>query len=364
MNVTEVATVPIPQVIRTVFFGTPSYAVPALRSLAGSSRFEVALVVTQPDRTGGRRGTIEPAVKSAAIELGLPVEQPSTLRDEAVRERFREIEADLFVVAAYGIIFSQAILDMPLSGCINLHASILPAYRGAAPIPAAILKGDHETGVTLMVMERGLDTGPIIAIARTSIEQSDTTETLTARLAEIGADLALQLLPDLVAGEIVPTPQPDGGSLVSQLTKADGQIDWTRPADEIERHVRAMWPWPRAWSVPRKTEDSGQRTDNAGQQLQIHRATVVDSVSGSAAGIVQVIDGQPVVACGTGALRIDVAQAAGSKPTSGADLVRGRVLNEGDQCAQPESPHTPFILPLQSPTVALASDRSECGNAG
>jgi methionyl-tRNA formyltransferase len=319
--------------IRIVFFGTPGYAVPALRGLAESSQFEIALVVTQPDRSGGRRGMIEPAVKAAARELGLPVIQPSTVRDESVREQLRGIESDLFVVAAYGLIFSQAVLDIPRSGCVNLHASILPAYRGAAPIPAAILNGDTETGVTLMMMERGLDTGPIIAIGRTPVEPTDTTETLTGRLARIGANLAVQLLPDLVDGEIVPTPQPEGATVVRQLTKADGQIDWTRPASEIERRVRAMWPWPRAWS------------SLDGRQLQVHSASVVESTVEGSAGAIVIDGGHPAVGCGVGALLIERGQIAGGKPVSGRELVSGRALKDGDRFAVDAEPHPAFIVP-------------------
>jgi methionyl-tRNA formyltransferase len=323
--------VPISRPIRIVFFGTPDYAVPALRGLAGSSQFEVALVMTQPDRSGGRKGVIEPAVKMAAAELGLPVIQPATLRDEAVRDQLRALEADLFVVAAYGLIFSQAVLDIPLSGCVNLHASILPAYRGAAPIPAAILNGDAETGVTLMMMERGLDTGPIVAVERTPIEPTDTTESLTARLAQIGADLAVQLLPDLVDGEIVPTPQPDGATVVLQLTTGDGQIDWTRSAVEIARQVRAMWPWPRAW------------TEIDGRQLQVHAASVVESAAEGSAGVVVIEGGHPIIGCGVGGLLIERGQIAGGKPVSGRELVSGRVLSEGDRCAAVLNPPPPLV---------------------
>ena len=324
---------PIPKPIRLVFFGTPDYAVPALRELAATSQFDVGLVVTQPDRSGGRKGRIAPAVKLAAEEIGLPVIQPATLRDEDVRGQLQAIGADLFVVAAYGIIFSQAVLDIPLSGCVNLHASILPAYRGAAPIPAAILSGDTETGVTLMMMERGLDTGPILAAGRTSIEPSDTTESLTARLARIGAELAVQLLPDFVDGEIVPAPQPDGATAVRQLTKADGQIDWSRPAQEIERQVRAMWPWPRAWTM------IGER------QLQVHGATVVESDAEGSPGQVVVESGFPVVGCGIGSLRIDQGQISGGKTVDGRNLVSGRSLRSGDSLALPAAGPLPLIRP-------------------
>lgn len=329
---TEVVNSPIPQVIRVVFFGTPDYAIPALRAITQSIQFEVALVVTQPDRTGGRRGLLQPAVKAAAVELGLPLIQPVSLKDEAVRDQLRAVRADLFVVAAYGLIFSQAVLDMPVFGCVNLHASILPAYRGAAPIPAAILNGDAETGVTLMMMERGLDTGPVLAVGRTPINDDDTTGTLTARLAQIGADLAFQLLPDLIAGEIVPVPQPEGATAVRQLTKADGQVDWSRSAAEIERQVRAMWPWPRAWTL------IGDR------QLQIHSASVSTRSLDGRSGQVAIEGSKPGIICGDGAtLVIEQGQIGGGNATSGRDLVSGRLLKAGEHCAPIEEPVPPLI---------------------
>lgn len=321
---------------RIVFFGTPAYAVPTLHRLAGTDRFEVALVVTQPDRAGGRgHRTIAPPVKEAALDLGLPLIQPPTLRDEDVRDQLRAIEADCFVVAAYGLIFSQAVLDIPRHGCVNLHASILPHYRGAAPIPAAILNGDSETGVTLMVMERGLDSGPTIDIARTPISDGDTTESLTARLAGIGADLAVATLPRFLAGEISPVPQPAGASAVRQLVKADGQIDWRQPAAVIERQVRAMWPWPRAFTT------IGERV------LQIHRAAVGPVIAGLHPGAVRIEGGEPMIATGYGgSIIVRTGQVAGGKPQSGADLVRGRVLAEGDVCTTADAGLPPLIRPI------------------
>jgi len=319
--------------IRLAFFGTPPYAVPTLRKLATDARFDVRIVVTQPDRKAGRgHQLVAPAVKVAAQELGLPVMQPPTLRDEDARAQLRALEADLFVVAAYGLIFSRPILDMPDYGCLNLHASILPHYRGAAPIPAAILNGDAETGVTLMMMERGLDTGPIVAVAKTPIEPSDTTESLTSRLAEIGAQLAVDRIPDLVSGRIESYPQPAGATAVRPLMKADGQIDWRQPATWIERQVRAMWPWPRAWTLV------GDR------QLQIHSASVAPGNAAGQPGRVEITGGRLAVRCGDGnCLVIDQAQLAGSKPASGASLANGHVIASGDTLPSADPPETPFI---------------------
>jgi methionyl-tRNA formyltransferase len=332
--------------IRVVFFGTPEYAVPTLRALAVDPHFDLRLAVTQPDRPAGRgHRLLAPPVKSAAADLDATVIQPSTLRDESVREYLRALDADVFVVAAYGLIFGQAVLEIPRFGCLNLHASILPRYRGAAPIPAAILNGDPDTGVTLMMMERGLDTGPIVAVGRTQIGPSDTTATLTERLAEIGASLALDAIPDLVAGRISPVPQPADATSVRQLTKADGQVDWRRPAIEIERQIRAMWPWPRGWTSH----------DNA--TIQIHAVSVsgVDEPPANSKalapepGMVRVVDGKPAVVCGDGAsLVIEQGQVAGGRPQSGADLVRGRILTQWLRLDYPTHPPEPLIRAVES----------------
>jgi methionyl-tRNA formyltransferase len=332
----ENATLAQPRRIKLAFFGTPAYAVPTLRALASDARFDVRMVVTQPDRQAGRgHQLVEPAVKVAAQELGLPIMQPPTLRDEDARAQLRSIEADLFVVAAYGLIFSRPILDMPDYGCLNLHASLLPHYRGAAPIPAAILNGDAETGVTLMMMERGLDTGPIVAVAKTPIEPTDTTESLTARLAGIGAQLAVDKIPELISGQIESYPQPAGATAVRPLTKADGQIDWRQPAERIERQVRAMWPWPRAWTL------LGDR------QLQLHSASVAPGNESGQPGRIEITGGRLAVRCGDGnCLVIDRAQLAGSKPASGASLANGRVIASGDTLPSADPPEVPFVRPV------------------
>jgi methionyl-tRNA formyltransferase len=325
--------------IRIVYFGTPDYAAPTLQRLARDPRFDVILVVTQPDREAGRgHRIVPPPVKVVAQSLGIPVAQPSTLRDESIRQQLRQIEADLFVVAAYGLIFSQAILEIPARGCLNLHASLLPKYRGAAPVTAAILQGEPKTGVTLMGMERGLDTGPIVAMAEIDILPLDTTESLSARLAVLGADLALREIPRLLAGEIMLRPQPEEATAVRQLTKADGQIDWTQPAGQIERQVRAMWPWPRAWTL------LGDRA------VQVHLSSVVidvDSALFQPPGTVRVVEGNPVVICGAGtALSIDRAQLAGANPVSGGELVRGRVLADGMTLTSGAAPDPPLITAI------------------
>ena len=251
---TETRTAPMPKPISIVYFGTPTYAEPALRKLASDGRFDIRLVVTQPDRPAGRgHRLVSPAVRIVADELGLPIYQPATLRDEVSRAPLLAADADVFVVAAYGLIFGRKTLAIPRRGCLNLHASILPAYRGAAPIPAAILTGDSEIGVTLMEMEAGLDTGPIVDIVRTPIALDDTTASLTSRLGELGGNLVVDSLPTWYSGQLAAAPQPSGASVVRMLRKTDGGIDWSQSAEMIERQVRAMWPWPRAWTLGNDT---------------------------------------------------------------------------------------------------------------
>ena len=321
---------PIDTPVSIAFFGTPDYAVPTLRALATNPAFAVRMVVTQPDRPAGRgHALVPPPVKDEAITLGLPILQPSTLRDEEARSILRGLNVDLFVVAAYGLIFSQAVLDIPRLGSLNLHASLLPSYRGAAPITAAILNGDDVTGVTLMEMERGLDTGPTLASATSRIDRRDTTETLTRKLADVAADLAIMAIPPVAAGEIQPVPQPTGATAVRQLTKADGEIDWTLPAVQIERHIRAMWPWPRAWSRAGETV------------VQIHAAIAGDSI-GLAPGELAVSDGEPLVGTGGGSIVIRRAQMPGGRPQEGVDLARSGKLLDGKHF----SPSHPVDSPL------------------
>ena len=233
---------------RIVFMGTPAFAVPALRALC--QRYPVPLVVTQPDRPAGRgRAVAEPAVKVAARELGLAVYQPDSLRGPVAVERLREAAPAAIVVAAYGEILRREVLTLPPRGCVNVHASLLPRHRGAAPVAAAILAGDPVTGVTIMLMDEGMDTGPLLAQVQEPIRPDDTCGTLTARLAQRGARILMEALPRWLAGEII--PQPQDGSLATyapRVRKEDGLIDWQEPAAVIERQVRAFQPWPGAYT--------------------------------------------------------------------------------------------------------------------
>ena len=323
----------MPNPIRIVYFGTPAYAEPALRALSGDTRFDVRLVVTQPDRPGGRgHRLVAPRVKEVAAALGLPVFQPASLRAQVDRDHLATFDADVFVVAAYGLIFGSKTLALPRGGCVNLHASILPAYRGAAPIPAAILSGDAETGVTLMEMEAGLDTGPIVDIARTPIASEDTTETLTARLGRLGADLVVDALPRWHVGELTAMPQGEPASAVRMLAKADGGIDWFRPAVDIKRHVRAMWPWPRAW------------TALGGTVVQLHAASVVED-AGLEPGLIGTVGRRVIVGTGDGTLALGVVQLAGAKPIAAADAVRGGQLRAGGRFTSATPPELPLVRP-------------------
>ncbi|MCC6315687.1 MAG: methionyl-tRNA formyltransferase [Thermomicrobiales bacterium] len=320
------------QPLRVVYFGTPDFAVPALRALAHDPRFDVRLVVTQPDRPAGRGRRIEASpVADAARDLGLPLHQPATLRTAEARQPLADADADLFVVAAFGLIFGKITLAMPRLGCVNLHASLLPQHRGASPILAALLCGDETTGVTLMRMDAGLDTGDIIAAVAEPIAPGDTTASLTTRLAAASARLSLDALPRFAAGELPARPQPAAGaSLTRLLTKADGWVDWTRPAAEIARQVRAMWPWPRAW------------TTRAGGSVQIHQATALDRDVAAVPGTLLREGGAAVVACGSRALRLDVVQPAGRNPMPGAAFAAGlpseRVVLGLDGGPEPQPP--------------------------
>lgn len=300
--------------ISVVYFGTPDYAVPSLHDLHRDPRYRVQLVCTQPDRPVGRHRLMAgPPIKIAAEELGLPVYQPEHLRGETERAPIANVGADVFVVAAYGIIFGRKTLALPTHGCINLHASLLPRYRGASPVSAAIANGDSVTGVTLMQMDSGIDTGPVFARAEVPVGKTDTTESLTRSLALTGSQLLIDSLQLVVRGLLPARLQSsEGASLTRMLVKNDGQINWSQSAAAIERHVRAMWSWPRAWTT------DGDRT------LQVHRAKVHASEFSGAPGSVAGFQGRAVVHCGSGALLLEIVQPAGGKPMDAGAWLAGR----------------------------------------
>jgi methionyl-tRNA formyltransferase len=298
---------------RVVFMGTPDYAVPSLEALC--AHHQVALVITQPDRKQGRGQKLSPPpVKTTALRYGLPVWQPNTLRNPEAIDRLRATGADVYITAAIGFILPPAVLALPPHGCLNLHASLLPRWRGAAPVSAAILNGDPETGITLMQTDEGLDTGPILAQVRCPIAPDDTTETLTHRLAHMGADLLIAVLPRWINGEIIPQTQPSEGATFSQrLSKEAGWIDWRQPASLIERMTRAYDPWPGAYTTYR------------GRRLKIVRAEALPDWPHalSPGHAILVPDKRIAVTTGRGVLVLREIQLAGKRAMSPDALWRG-----------------------------------------
>ena len=308
---------------RVVFFGTPDFAVPTLEALVASEHLELTGVVTQPDRPAGRgRQFHAPPVKTAAMVLGVPVLQASTLRDDKARAWLRGRGADLYVVAAFGLILGRMILTEPSLGAVNVHASLLPAYRGASPVASAIAMGEVKTGVSLMQMDAGLDTGPVYARQAIDISQEDTTASLTQKLATLGAHLLYETLPGIVDGTVTAQPQMGSATLTRPLVKADGRIDWRRRPEQIINQVRAMMPWPRAFT-----------TSASGTQFQLLEVRVdlgdLDLIA--PAGQIMVDRGHVFVACGSGRVEIVTAQIPGARPTSGAQLVQRRALLDGER---------------------------------
>ncbi len=302
--------------LRTVFAGTPDFAVPALEALAGAPGVELVAVYTQPDRPAGRGRRPAPSpVKRAAAALGVPVRQPESLRGPDAVAALAALTPDLMVVVAYGLILPPAVLAIPRLGCVNLHASLLPRWRGAAPIQWAILAGDPETGVCLMQMDEGLDTGPVLACARTSIGARETAGELHDRLAALGAGLLAERLPALAAGTLRARPQdPARATYAPKIAKTDAELDWSRPAAELDRRVRAFNPRPVAW------------TRLEGEPLRIWRAEPVAGEAGAAPGTVVRVDGPPEVATGAGRLRLLEVQPAGGRRMEAAAFARGRAL--------------------------------------
>jgi methionyl-tRNA formyltransferase len=300
--------------MRLVFAGTPEFAVPALR--AAAQRGEVVAVYTQPDRPAGRGRKLTPSpVKQAALAAGIAVEQPESLKPADVQQRLADYRPDLLVVVAYGLILPRKVLAIPRLGCWNVHASLLPRWRGAAPIQRAILAGDRESGVDLMQMEAGLDTGPVLLERRTPIGRDDTGGSLHDRLAMLGAVVLAAGLRRTLAGEVlVATPQPeDGVTYAHKLDKAEARLDFSRPALELERQVRAFDPWPVA------------EGEIAGEPLRIWAARAIELDHHAAPGRVLAAGRDGIdLACGTGALRVTAVQRAGGKRIGAVDYLNAR----------------------------------------
>ena len=288
---------------RVVFMGTPEFAVPTLEALI--AHHTVVAVVTQPDRRGGRgrRELIPPPVKEVAAAHGIAVLQPVTLRRAEVVDTLRQFAPEVVVVAAFGQILRPNVLEIPPRGCLNVHASLLPKYRGASPVSAAILAGEAETGVTIMLMDKGMDTGPILGQTRVQIGEEDTSGSLTGRLAQEGADLLVEVLPRWLRGEITPQPQNEAQATYCRpVEKEDGYVDWNLPASQIARMVRAYDPWP------------GVQTGCRGRMIKIVRARALPEWRGEAEpGMVLDLPEGTAVATGEGALLIEELQPAGKR---------------------------------------------------
>ena len=300
--------------MRLAFFGTPDFAVPALQALVAAGN-EIACVYTQPPRAAGR-GDKErrSAVHEAAEKLGIVVRTPQSLKDEDAQTDFAVLELDAAVVVAYGLILPKPILDAPRLGCVNIHASLLPRWRGAAPIQRAILAGDQETGVTIMAMDEGLDTGPELLREAVPIEASTNAESLHDQLSALGARLIVAALEGLATGRIAPIPQTEeGATYAAKLAREEGRLDWDQPAATLERQVRAFSPWPGAWF------------NNGDDRLKVLAAEMAPG-SGAPGSV---LDDQLTIACGEGALRLLVVQREGRAAVAAAALLRGYPIAPG-----------------------------------
>ncbi|MEJ2746526.1 MAG: methionyl-tRNA formyltransferase [Anaerolineae bacterium] len=298
---------------RIVFMGTPDFAVPGLKKLIATQ--EVVGVVTQPDRPAGRGKQLRPSpVKIAAEAANIPVYQPQSLRSEEAAEPLRQWQPEMIVVAAFGQILRPHVLELPPLGCLNVHASLLPRWRGASPIQHAIMAGDTETGVTLMKMDVGLDTGPMFVQQAIPIRPDETAASLHDRLAELGAVMLGEHLDDIVNGRIPPTPQDDNLSTYApMISKADGKLDWHRTSAELDRHVRAMTPWPGAFTIWE------------GQLLKVLAAEpVYGRLPSGAPGEVVMVEETAVVRTQDGGLALNQIQLAGKRAMSSTEFWRGR----------------------------------------
>ncbi len=306
--------------MKLVFMGSPEFAVPALEAVL--AHHQVALVVTQPDKPAGRGGKLAaPPVKLVAERAGVPVEQPRSARAPEVAERMRATGAEIGVVVAYGKILPRAVLEAFPRGCINIHGSLLPAYRGAAPIPWAVIDGRSITGVTIMQLDEGMDTGPMLLARELAIGPDETSGELFARMAPIGAAALLEALDGLRAGTLVGRPQPaEGASHARMLTKADGGIDFARPAPVVAAHIRGVDPWPGAVARLR------------GEPIKLFRPTVVEDVAaGAAPGTITAVDERgAIVACASGAVALRELQPAARRRMTARELAGGRVIAVGD----------------------------------
>jgi methionyl-tRNA formyltransferase len=309
--------------MKLAFLGTSEFAVPALGALVEAGHDVVAVYTRAPRPAGRGQQERRTPVHELALSLGLVVRAPKGLRSEEEAAAFKALDLDAAVVVSYGHILPKAFLDAPVLGCINIHGSLLPRWRGAAPIHRAILAGDAETGVTIMRMDEGLDTGPMLLAERTPISAADTAESVHDRLAELGGRLIVSTLDALVGRTIEPVPQPDDGvTYAHKLGKEEGALDWRRPAAELERKVRAFHPWPGTWF------------DVEGERIKVLCAAL--ALAAGAPGTVSIgRDGFPIVACGVGGLKLLKLQRAGKSAQAADAFLRGFALAAGTVLAPP-----------------------------
>ncbi len=296
--------------LKIVFMGSPKFSIPTLTNLI--KEYQVVGVVTQPDKPAGRgKKILAPPVKELVMDHGIPVIQPKRLRDPESFEQLVQWNPDLIVVVAFGQILRENVLNLPKYGCINVHASLLPRWRGSAPIQASIYHGDEETGVTIMKMDAGIDSGPTLTQRSLFITEKDTSESLSEKLAVLGADLLIETLPKYISGEIQPRPQPEEGiTTVSMIKKEDGQLDFSRTAVELINHIKAYNPWP------------GTFFDLDQDRIKIHWAEI-HNPGNLKSGQRDVLNGFPVIGTGQGDLILKIVQPAGKKPMDGDVFLRG-----------------------------------------
>jgi len=295
---------------RFVFMGSPDFALPTLQSL--TDNFQVVGVVTQPDRPAGRGRELKPPpVKELALALGLPILQPTRMKEPEAMEQLKAWAPDVIIVAAFGQILRSEVLELPPHGCINVHASLLPRWRGAAPINAAILHGDEQTGITIMKMDEGLDTGPVISKAAIPIASDETAGSLFPKLAQLGGKLLIETLPSYLNGELIPQPQDDSQpTYIKMLKRSDGELDFNEPAEALARKVRAYNPWPGTYLVW------------GNQRLKVHMAQS-SSATSPGTGVFTTREGFPAVGTSQGLLILNELQPAGKNAMSGDAFLQG-----------------------------------------
>lgn len=308
--------------LRVVFMGTPEFSVPTFMEIVGQGH-DVVACYSQPPRPAGRGMDLKKSpVHEAAESFGIPVFTPKSLKDTAEQTRFVDFEADVAVVVAYGLLLPGPVLDAPQFGCLNLHASMLPRWRGAAPINRAIMAGDKETAVQVMRMEEGLDTGPVCMSETVAIDKNMTAGELHDRLSGLGSDLMVRALAALSRGALGEQSQAEEGvTYAAKLSKLETRIDWSKSAEEVHNHIRGLSPFPGAWCE--------MHLGSKPERVKVLRSSVADT--GGKPGTVLSITDVPAVACGAGAVRLEQIQRAGKKPMSGEEFLRGVSLSDGTQ---------------------------------